>query len=85
MDIQERDKKLAEHRQALFKQPFAPAVAPERMPPVDMRVAVALEYIAAQLGTIARSAEKIESHLAKIADAPTPGSAKDMLRKHLGA
>jgi hypothetical protein len=51
---------------------------------VNLRTAHAAEYAAAQLGTIARAAEKIESHLAKIAaHYPVPGSADHILQSAL--
>jgi hypothetical protein len=65
MDMQERNKRIAEARQAIFKQPFAPSGTPENPLKPDARVANALEYIAAQLGTIARAAERIAEHYPK--------------------
>jgi hypothetical protein len=51
---------------------------------VNLRIAHAAEYAAAQLGTIARAAEKIESHLAKIAaHYPVPGSVDHALQSSL--
>jgi len=68
MSMQERDKRIAEAHQAIFKQPFAPSGTPERPLQPDVRVANALEYIAAQLGTIARAAERIAEHYPKKKD-----------------
>jgi hypothetical protein len=65
MNMQERDKRIAEARQVVFKEPFAPAGTPERPLQSDARVANALEYIAAQLGTIARAAERIAEQYPK--------------------
>ena len=57
--------------QHLYEQPFEP-FRPHVTPsgpdsPATLRIATASEYAAAQLGAIARAAEKIEQHLAKIA------------------
>ena len=58
------DEKVAEY----FRSPFMPLQSGGRGN-VDaaLRMAHAAEFAAAQLGTIARAAEKIEAHLAKIA------------------
>jgi hypothetical protein len=53
---------------------------------VNLRIAHAAEYAAAQLGIIARKAEEIESHLAKMAKHhPEPGSADDVLNRKMGS
>lgn len=63
MDMAERDRLIAERRAEAYRKPFNPGTTPEHKPSPDTRIANALEYIAAQLGTIARAAEKIEQHL----------------------
>ncbi|TDX59862.1 hypothetical protein EDE12_12610 [Methylosinus sp. sav-2] len=65
MDMAERDKLLVERRKESYQKPFDPGITPERTPPTEARIANALEYIAYQLGSIARSAERIEEHLKK--------------------
>ncbi len=67
--------KIAEERaDHLFSHPFIPA-QPAGPSADQIRIAHALEYIAAQMGVIARKAVKTESLLAKIA-AHYPGSAE---------
>jgi hypothetical protein len=66
---------IAEERaDHLFSQPFIPG-QPTGPSADQIRIAHALEYIAAQMGVIARKAVKTESLLAKIA-AHYPGSAE---------
>ena len=61
MDMNERNERIRQSRMAAYSSPFDPGTTPERQLPNEARVANALEYIAAQLGTIARSVERMES------------------------
>jgi hypothetical protein len=54
-------------------QPMPQAVSITDNAAVNLRIAHAAEYAAAQLGIIARAVEKIESHLTKTVP-PPPGS-----------
>jgi hypothetical protein len=81
MEAQERDRITAERTQAYFSEPFAPN---RHAPDAAHRIANALEYAAVQLGTIARAAEKIESHLETLATKhAVPGSAEDVVLRAL--
>lgn len=76
----------AEKLAAFYKLAFQPMpnTGSGSGPDIDaaLRVAHAAEYAAAQLGTIARMAKKIEAHLAVIAaHYLEPGSIRDLLRK----
>lgn len=78
MDTQERNKLLAERKQQAFKAPFVPDGTPERALQPDIRIANALEYSAAQLGSIARILEQIEARLKRGDDiARISAAAKD--------
>jgi hypothetical protein len=65
-------------------QPMPQATSVTDTAAVNLRVAHAAEYAAAQLGIIARKAEEIELHLANIAaHYPVPGSAGHVLQSAL--
>jgi hypothetical protein len=69
-----------EQIKAFYDLPFQPLTPGSGAGPnIDaaLRIASAIEYAAAQLGAIARAAEKTEAHLAKIAvHYPEPGSSE---------
>lgn len=67
---------ISERRQDFYRAPFEPSASSIA---TDARVANAIEYIAAQMGTISRMAIEIEKHLSEmkndcalIADAHLP-------------
>ena len=59
----------SETMKEFYALPFSPVNVTGNGPDIDtaLRMAAASEYAAAQLGIIARAAEKIELHLAKMA------------------
>jgi hypothetical protein len=78
----ETDRAAASYVQAFT--PAGPILSATIEQQVALQLAHATEYAAAQLGIIARAAEKIEAHLAKIAAAnPTPGSVEELVQRTL--
>ena len=59
MDMNERNKVMAERRKAYMEGDFEPGYTPERTPAADMRLANAAEYAAYQLGQMNRTLQQI--------------------------
>jgi hypothetical protein len=73
MDIQERNKLLAERRKAMMETDFSPNHTPEHTPPPDARIAAAAEHAAYQLGQINRRLDRLTAAVERLAGAqPDP-------------
>jgi hypothetical protein len=80
----ETDRAAASYVQAFTPAAMIPSATTEQE--AAIRLAHAAEYAAAQLGFIARAAERIEAHLAKIAvHYPAPGSSEAAMQAALSA
>ncbi len=65
MDMDERNKALAERRRAIMEGDFNPGYTPEHTPPAEARLVNAAEYAAYQLGQINRNLARLVDHLTK--------------------
>jgi hypothetical protein len=59
MDMDERNRALAERRKAMMEGDFKPGYTPESVPPPEARLATATEYAAYQLGQINRKLDRL--------------------------
>lgn len=64
-DNSERDAALALRRKAMMEADFDPGYTPERTPQPDVRLAIAAEYAAYQLGQINRNIARLVDLLEK--------------------
>lgn len=65
MDINERNRAIAERRKAMMEGDFNPGYTPEATPPAEARLVNAAEYAAYQLGQINRNLARLVAHLEK--------------------
>lgn len=61
MESEESNRAYAGRIKATMEADFNPGYTPENTPDVDLRIAIALEYIAYQLGQINRKLDKISA------------------------
>jgi hypothetical protein len=59
MDMNERNKAIAERRKAMMEGDFNPGYTPEHTPPAEARMVNAVEYAAYQLGQMNRTLQQI--------------------------
>jgi len=73
MDAEERNKAISGQRKARYETDFDPGHTPERAPPADLRLAIAAEYAAFQLGQINRKLDRLIAAAERIAgEQPDP-------------
>jgi hypothetical protein len=59
MDIKERAKLISEQKRQDLEADFVPAYGPEQMPQLDLRMALAAEYSAYQMGQLNKKLDKL--------------------------
>lgn len=67
MDIQERNRQIYAQRKAKLEAEFVPQYTPENMPPVDVRVAEALESLAFHISRIGGKLDRLSAAAERLA------------------